>query len=130
MLVSDTLTPSPSALLLPPSGGYQRQRVTLADPGSYSVTLPTLNPSDKNSAVNVVFQVQRAKYGSIYLLASEASLPSRLNAGYFSVYVMGTGHCYMILNTSEKFNVVLNNYSEKIELPFFHCWVVRCWSKE
>ena len=29
----------------------------------------------------------------------------------------------MILNTSEKFNVVLNNYSEKIELPFFHCWV-------
>ncbi|CAI8033878.1 Nardilysin-like [Geodia barretti] len=57
MLVSDTLTPSPSASLLPPSGGYQRQRVTLADPGSYSVTLPTLNPSDKNSAVNVVFQV-------------------------------------------------------------------------
>ena len=38
-------------------GHYWQQRVSLTAPGNYSVVLPTLNPEDENSVVNVIFQV-------------------------------------------------------------------------
>ena len=38
-------------------GHYWRQRVNLSAPGSYSIVVPTLNPEDENSVVNVIFQV-------------------------------------------------------------------------
>ena len=55
-LVVKTLSSSFSSNV-PPRGDYQRKRVTLSEPGTYGMTLPTLNPSDQNSAVNVVYQV-------------------------------------------------------------------------
>ena len=40
-----------------PFGHYWQHRVKLTDPGNYSVVIPTLNPEDRNSVVNVIFQV-------------------------------------------------------------------------
>jgi hypothetical protein len=38
-------------------GHYWRERVNLSAPGNYSIVVPTLNPEDANSVVNVIFQV-------------------------------------------------------------------------
>ena len=38
-------------------GHYWRERVNLSAPGNYSIVVPTLNPEDENSVVNVIFQV-------------------------------------------------------------------------
>ena len=46
--------PTPYQLL----GHYWRRRVNLTKPGSYSIVVPTLNPEDKNSVVNIIFQVK------------------------------------------------------------------------
>ena len=43
-------------------GHYWQQRIILTAPGSYSVVVPSLNPEDKNSVVNVVFQVRLYMY--------------------------------------------------------------------
>ena len=39
-------------------GHYWQHRINLSEPGNYSVVIPTLNPNDLNSVVNVFFQVQ------------------------------------------------------------------------
>lgn len=40
-----------------PNGLFTRKRLSLS-PGNYSVIVPTLNPNDSNSVVNIVFQVR------------------------------------------------------------------------
>ena len=40
-----------------PFGHYWKQRLALSQPGNYSVVVPTLNPEDQNSVINVIFQV-------------------------------------------------------------------------
>lgn len=46
-----------SQIFSQPFGHYWQQRVHLSEPGNYSVVIPTLNPEDHNSVVNVIFQV-------------------------------------------------------------------------
>ena len=51
-----------SETILPPFGHYWQQRIRLSEPGNYSVVMPTLNPEDQNSVVNVFFQVSKFTY--------------------------------------------------------------------
>ena len=44
-------------------GHFWRERVNLTEPGNYSVALPTLNPEDENSVINVLYQVGGARGG-------------------------------------------------------------------
>ena len=49
--LSSKLTPSH------PVGHFMRRRVSLSPGANYSIVIPALNPEDKNSVVNVLFQV-------------------------------------------------------------------------
>ena len=47
--------------LVSPKGQIYGKRLALL-PGNYSVVMPTLNPNDNNSVLNVVFQVNTHNY--------------------------------------------------------------------